>query len=149
MDFLQEGLERLWEGQVELKQVQVEIKDQLQKNQVMVTMDDITDKVHEEVLHIYFDIMKVEQGQGKNLKDKFIMKVEEVERVSYWRASGSTSRPTLCLGCIPLIVDFVCSGWLMFLFRCSSSGSQLWSGSGICLPVHLNRPRNPCQLNSR
>jgi hypothetical protein len=43
----------------------------------MVTMDDIMDEVHKEVLHIYFDIMKVEQGQGKNLKDKFIVKVEE------------------------------------------------------------------------
>lgn len=77
MDFLQEGLERLWAGQVELKRAQAEIKDQLQKNQATVTMDDIVDKVHEEVLRIYFDIVKVEQGQGKNLKDKFIAKVEE------------------------------------------------------------------------
>ncbi len=63
MDFLQEGLERLWEGQVELKWVQVEIKDQLQKNQVMVTMDDIADEVHEEVLHIYFNEGGARPGQ--------------------------------------------------------------------------------------
>ena len=74
MDFLQEGLERLWEGQVELKQAQAEIKDQLQKNQATVTTDD---EVHKEVLHINFNITKVEQGQGKNLKDKFITKVKE------------------------------------------------------------------------
>ena len=63
MEFLQEGLERLWEGQVELKRAQVEIKDQLQKNQATVTMDDITDEVHKEVLHIYFKEGGARPGQ--------------------------------------------------------------------------------------
>lgn len=33
-------------------------------------------EVKEEILHIYYDSVKVDQGQGKKLKDEFIVRVE-------------------------------------------------------------------------
>jgi hypothetical protein len=47
----------------------------------VVVQDDIADLVQEEVLCVYFDIVKVEQGEGNKLWLALIKRIEEKEKV--------------------------------------------------------------------
>lgn len=81
MQVLEVGMQKLVEGQQKHTQQLASLAAKINKHQEVVVQDDIADLVQEEVLCVYFDIAKVEQGEGNKLQLALIKRIEEKEKV--------------------------------------------------------------------
>lgn len=97
LEILQAGMEKLWHGQEEQTKLLVSLSEELRARQA-VTQENITNNLHQEVLHIYYDLTKVEQGHGKKLKDEFIMAIEKTCKTILSESMTPTFITTSCLG---------------------------------------------------
>jgi len=60
------GLDKLWKGQEETRQLLIDLIAKV-NSQHNMEQDDVADLVQVEVARVYFDIVKVEQGDGNKL----------------------------------------------------------------------------------
>jgi uncharacterized protein (DUF2267 family) len=73
------GLEKLWTAQEKTVQLLESLAAKVDSRSSL-EQDDIADLVQEEVARVYFDIAKVEQGEGNKLQREFIKRIEEKEK---------------------------------------------------------------------
>ena len=80
MQVLEAGMQKLVEGQQKHMQQLASLATKINKHQEAVVQDNITNLVQEEVLHIYFNITKVKQGEGNKLQLALIKRIKEKEK---------------------------------------------------------------------
>jgi hypothetical protein len=73
------GLDKLWKGQEETCQLLIDLITKA-NSQHNMEQDDVADLVQVKDAHVYFNITKVEQGNGNKLQLEFIKQVEEKEK---------------------------------------------------------------------
>ncbi|ELR12030.1 uncharacterized protein ACA1_353220 [Acanthamoeba castellanii str. Neff] len=74
------SLDKLWKGQEETHQLLINLITKVNLQHSM-EQDNVTNLVQVEVACVYFDIVKVKQGDGNKLQLEFIKWVEEKEKV--------------------------------------------------------------------
>ncbi len=98
----------------------------LEQMEMIVDQDAIAERVHEEVARVYFNIAKVDQGDGNKLRLALIKSIEEKDKVKLLAKALDYIRkkfiPVVWYSYFSFISQLLHSQ--QFLFRCASDGSM-------------------------